>query len=307
MKEQRLSERLFGKPTAAKSSGLSFSLAAILPTAFSFVFLLVLAIIFGEDQGYTGADWYLYCNYLLPQLSFAVVAIIFLRYIRVSPMQAVKSQKCSVKYYIVALILQVGLWSLAELNNVFLRFLQRFGYKDAGIALPSMDGVGFVFVLLAVALLPAVFEELFFRGVLLYGLKSFSKTAAVLLCGALFAIYHQNPVQTIYQFCCGAAFALVAIHAGSILPTVLSHFINNAVILVLTKFGVAEFPTPVFWTVVSVSALCFIGALGYLLFIDKRKNEHTPNKEEQKRFFLFSAVGIFACVFTWLLVLLVGM
>ena len=162
-------------------------------------------------------------------------------------------------------------------------------------------------MLAVVALLPAIFEEIFFRGVLLHGLKNFSQTCAVLLCGALFALYHQNPAQTVYQFCCGAAFALVAIRAKSILPTVLSHFINNAVILILTKFGLTEFSTPVFWTVVTVSTLCLIASLGYLLFIDKEKERQTQNKEEQKRFFLFAAVGIFACAFTWLAVLLLGM
>ena len=136
---------------------------------------------------------------------------------------------------------------------------------------------------------------------------------AVLICGALFSLYHQNPAQTIYQFCCGAAFALVAMRSGSVLPTVLAHFVNNAVILILTKFGVSEFSAPVFITIVVISAVCLVLSLVYLVFLDENKpSEETPLREteiktERKNFWICAAVGIAVCVLTWLLVLVTGM
>jgi membrane protease YdiL (CAAX protease family) len=100
-----------------------------------------------------------------------------------------------------------------------------------------MDGFGFVGVLFVIAVFPAVMEETVFRGLILKGLRQSKEIYAVLLCGALFALYHQKPEQTVYQFCCGAAFALVALRSGSVLPTVVAHFINNAWILIMTKFS----------------------------------------------------------------------
>lgn len=293
--------------TTAKTSGLAYSLAAVLPVVLSFVFLIVISACgLTEKTGYETADWYLYCSYILSQLSFAIVAVWYLRRTATPVSVAVKNQKCHPKYFLVAVALQIGLLCLSELNALFLDFLGNFGYEDGGINLPSMDGFGFIGVLFVVAVLPAVFEEIAFRGVLLKGMRSFGVLGNVLLCGGLFSLYHQNPAQTLYQFCCGAAFALVAIRSGSILPTVLSHFINNAAILILTKYNIADFSTPVFISVMSVSALCLIASLGYLIFIDKTKPER-EDKSERKGFLIYALVGIALCALSWLLTLAGGL
>ncbi len=295
-----------GEPTPAKASGLTFTLAAAGLVLLSFAFLLLLAISGLGVEGVEKKDWYLYCSFLLSPAAFALVAVFVLRWTETPILQEVKSQKCPPKYFIIALLLQVGLLCLSELNEWFLSFLSRFGYEDTPILLPSMDGVGLIGVLLVVAVLPALFEEFIFRGLLLKGMRSFGTAGAVLISGALFALYHQNPAQTLYQFCCGAAFALVALRAGSVLPTVFSHFLNNAVIILLTKFGATEFPAPVLAAVVSASAVCLIGALSWLLFFEKKGFEKEENKTERKAFWLASAVGIGICALTWLSVLISG-
>ena len=303
---------LFGEPTPAKASGLAFSVATLLPTVLSFFFLLILAVLgLGDTEDYQTADWFLYANYLLPQISFALVTLAYLRYRQTSVGVAVKKQACKPVYFLVAIILQIGLFGLSELNSLFIGWLQGFGYEDGGILLPSVDGLGFWGVLLVVGVLAATLEEIVFRGVVLDGLKkNFSLPVAVVICGGMFAIYHQNPAQTLYQFCCGAAFALVALRSGSVLPTAIAHFINNAVILILYKMGVTELATPVVVAVVCVSIVCLIGALGYLIFLDKNEPIRTERQKqvgERKKFFLFSAVGIVVCVLTWLFVLFTGM
>ena len=306
--------RLLGAPTPAKASGLAFSFVAVFPTVLAFVFLIVVSALgLTQTDGYASQDWYLYANFLLPQLAFAVAAFCYLKYVGMPVKQAVQKQKCHPKYYLIALLLQIGLLSLSELNGLFLKLLGELGYQDAGISLPSLDGFGLVGVLFVVALLPAVFEETVFRGVLLSGLKAFGKTGAILLCGGLFALYHQNPAQTAYQFCCGAAFALVALKAGSILPTALAHFLNNATVILFTKFGVNGFPTPILIALIITSAVCLLGTLSYLLFFDnfdkktKENSLKTEEKGEKKRFFLTASVGIAVCFITWISVLIAGL
>lgn len=299
---------LFGQPTSAKASGLAFSVATVLPTVLSFIFLMALSVLgLAQTEDYQRQDWYLYANYLLPQISFAIVAFLYLRYRQIPVKTAVKSQKCKPKYFIIALLLQIGLFGLSELNSLFLSWLERFGYTDAGISLPSVEGFGFIGVLLVIGVFASVLEEIVFRGALLNGLKNaFSAPVSVLLCGALFAVFHQNPAQTVYQFCCGTAFALVALKSGSVLPTVLSHFINNTAILILYKTGVTQFPLPVFITVVALSAVCLLGTLWYLIFVDKTPEKQATEKLEKKNFFLYALVGIALCTLTWVLVLLSG-
>jgi membrane protease YdiL (CAAX protease family) len=297
---------LIGTPTPAKASGLTYSLAAILSVVVAFLFLIGIAVLGLAKEGYENSDWYLYCSYLLTPLTFLWIAYFVLRWSRQSFRLEIRAQACPIKYFAIAILLQCGLFCLSMLNTEFLEWLEKFGYEDTPIQLPSMDGFGLIGVLFTIAVMPAIFEELIFRGLLLKGMISFGTVGAVFLNGALFALYHQNPAQTLYQFCCGCAFALVAIRAGSILPTVVSHFINNALIVILTKFGIVDIGGVV---VLIISILCLIASLVWLLFFDKGKNEtcNKINKTEIKSFFLYASVGIAMYALTWISVLLTGL
>ena len=275
-----------GEPTPAKVSGLTYSLAAVGMITLSFLAMLLL-FAFGvtAKEGYAESDLYLYVSYLVTPTAFAFVSWWVLRW-KGTPLRVfIKEQKCLKRYFLLAVTLQIGLLSLSELNSLFLNFLGKFGYESQPLQLPSMDGFGFIGVLLAVAVMPALFEEVIFRGLLLKGMDTFGTVGAVLISGGLFALFHQNPAQTAYQFCCGAAFALVAIRSGSILPTVLAHFINNALILTLQKLGVSAFPQPVYISILCVSAVCLIGTLSWLIFVDKgtQPRNVSEGKKERKR------------------------
>ena len=102
-----------------------------------------------------------------------------------------------------------------------------------------------------------------------------------------------------YQFLCGSAFALVAVRSGSTLPTMLSHFINNALILILTKLGVQTMPV---WFYI-LSAVCLVGSLVYLIFIDKKEQtskEMGVDSDGVKQFFWCASVGLFIYVVVWI-------
>ena len=311
-KQQGTVAAFLGEPTPAKLSGLTFSVTSIAAVAWACLFTVILIVCgVADNPDYTKSEWYLYCSFLITPLAFALSAVLLLRWSKTPLKTELQAQKCHPKYFIVAIILQIGLLGLSELNVLFLEFLGRFGYVETPIELPSMNGFGFVGVLFAVAVLPAIFEEWIFRGFLLKGMRTFGTAGAVLLSGALFSLFHQNPAQTIYQFCCGAAFALVAVRSGSILPTMLAHFINNALILTLTKFGIMSFPTPVFIAIVCVSGVCLIGSLGWLLFVDKKPIPQSlgveEGKKERKRFWLAASAGLVICGVSWLSALLMGL
>ena len=310
-KQTGLWASLIGEPSPAKTSGLTFSLATVGIIVASFLWMTILIIVGATQQeGYAQTDWYLYVSYVLTPIVFALVAGGLLHWTKTPLKRAWEGQLCPPKYYLIAVLLQVGLFSLSQINNLFLEFLGNFGYQQTPIQIPSMEGFGFISVLFVIGVLPAIFEEILFRGFLLKGLRSFGEVGAVLLCGGLFALFHQNPAQTLYQFCCGAAFAFVALKSGSILPTILSHFINNAIILTLTKFGISTFDSLVGWIVFGVSVLCLIASM-VCLFMDKQPKKEELSKEEKQAervlFFKSSAVGIVICALIWLMTLFVGM
>ena len=79
------------------------------------------------------------------------------------------------------------------------------------------------------ALLPALCEELAFRGFLLTGLqKSFRPRTAVLLCRFLYAIYHMNVFRFLPAFFLGVVLGLLTVRSKSLVPAMMFSFLHNA-------------------------------------------------------------------------------
>ena len=291
--QQGFLSSLVGDPTPEKQAGLTYSMAAIV--------ILFLSLVYGCIPESAGTAR-VYLSFMVAPVAFLLLGAWYFIYTKRSVKAFAKAQNCHPKYYLIAVILQIGLLSLSELNTLFLEFLEKFGYEYTEPVLPSVEGAGFIGVMLVIAVLPAMMEDFFFRGIQLEGIKRFGTAGGVLLSGALFALFHQNPAQTVYQFICGAAFALVAIKSGSFLPTALAHFINNAYILVLYKYEVTSFSTPVYAIILATSAICLIVSLGYLLFADRQKTEKKTGK--YSGFFLCASLGIAVFALSWVSALL---
>jgi sodium transport system permease protein len=86
-------------------------------------------------------------------------------------------------------------------------------------------------VFLMLALLPALCEELAFRGFILSGLRrAFRPRAAVLLSSFLFALSQMNVFQFVPHFLLGTVLALLAVRGG-VLPAMAFRLVYNALLL----------------------------------------------------------------------------
>lgn len=303
--------RLFKGLNDEKSAGLAFSASIVLVFIFSMLLgMVIIAAGLTKNENYNKTDWYLYCSYLLPQIAFIIIAILYF----VQGGNSVKKTigKPKAIYILLAIILQFGLFSLSSLNSLFLTWLEKFGYQPSEVLIPGTNGAKVIPVLFVIAVLPACMEELFFRGILFKGLKKGGGIFSILLCAALFSLYHQSPVQTAYQFVCGACFALIAYRSGSIVPTIISHFLNNACIVILYAIGKTNAFNNVAF--LCVSAVCLVGVLVYLIFIDKtgkktaedNSTQETSERVDKKGFFLYALVGIVLCAVSWITNLVSG-
>lgn len=92
-------------------------------------------------------------------------------------------------------------------------------------------------ILFGMALLPAIGEELLFRG-FLYGTLSnrLKPWLAIVITGLVFGAYHMSLAKLIAVSMLGAYFAYVIYKRGSICNTMLMHFLNNAVGLLITIY-----------------------------------------------------------------------
>jgi membrane protease YdiL (CAAX protease family) len=99
--------------------------------------------------------------------------------------------------------------------------------------------------LVAIAVVPALAEEIVFRGVLARGLATrIAPASAIVISAAVFGLYHLVPAQMIATFLLGILLALLALRAGSALPSMIAHALNNAVAITLTR---DELPAASHW------------------------------------------------------------
>jgi len=91
------------------------------------------------------------------------------------------------------------------------------------------------------AVSPAVCEETLFRGPILRGLGSrLGPAAAILTTAGLFGIFHLDIYRLIPATVLGVLLGTLAEQARSIVPSMLAHFCNNAILVTLARAGLDE-------------------------------------------------------------------
>ena len=112
-------------------------------------------------------------------------------------------------------------------------------------------------------------------------------------------------MQTVYQFICGCLFALIAVRSGSVIPSMIAHFANNAVILLDAKFlFFTNLSGAPLYILCALSAAALLAVLVRLAFFDK---SNARKKEGAVRPFLVpAAVGLAVGALVWAVNLAAG-
>jgi sodium transport system permease protein len=108
---------------------------------------------------------------------------------------------------------------------------ERFAKALEGALL--LDGQPLWVLLLALAVTPALCEELLFRGLVFSGLRRLGPIAAVVLSALLFAFAHASIYRLVPTFALGALLGYARLKSGSIVPGMIIHAINNGLAMVL--------------------------------------------------------------------------
>lgn len=99
-----------------------------------------------------------------------------------------------------------------------------------------LEETGVVTTIAGIAVLPALAEEIVFRGVLLRALATQKRLwIAVVMSSAVFGIYHVLPAQVVATFLLGCLLGLLTLRARSIVPAVVAHFLNNAIAIIVSR------------------------------------------------------------------------
>lgn len=103
-----------------------------------------------------------------------------------------------------------------------------------------MNGApGLMAIVIVLAVLPAAFEELAFRGFVLSGMQRMkSSLGAVVVSSFFFALAHAVFQQSILAFVAGLMFGVIAWRTGSIFPCIACHAVHNSMSILLGELKV---------------------------------------------------------------------
>ena len=119
----------------------------------------------------------------------------------------------------------LGVANLANLAGALINRLT--GSPATSEMLPS-GGPELLMQFLALCVMPAIAEELLFRGAFQGLMRPCGSAAAIFAPALLFGVQHLDLAQGLTAFACGVFLGCLAERSGSILPGMLLHFVNNA-------------------------------------------------------------------------------
>ncbi len=283
-----------------KDLGFSFGFAV----AVMMVASVVLTLIFGETQG-----WKFWLMQAIYTLLVGGSAFVYAALTKTNPVTAAKLNKkprlAHLGWGFLAIVCLI--FGMMPLNTMLMEAIEAMGLKRPAVELPN-DVAGLIVV---ATILPAFCEELVFRGTVAQSAERMSnRYAALAISGALFALFHANPAQTLHQFVLGAFLTLLVFRSGSLWTSILAHLFNNALVVALnyTVLGTEEF-----WNVKTntgvVLGLMFAGLIGFGLCVFGylktthsvwQKNTEKDAREEKNTIsLLVLCVSAAACLVLW--------
>ncbi len=169
---------------------------------------------------------------LLYAVSFGLPVISARIFYRDMPMSSFDGRPS--KYTVPMVLASIGIiYAAAIVNNLVTLPFDAFGLDIYTLDITMTVTPATVLAkLISLVIVPALLEELLFRGVILGSLLPYGKTEAVLVSALLFAMMHQNPKQFIYTFAAGCVMGYFVAEGRSLFLGIIIHAVNNFISLV---------------------------------------------------------------------------
>ncbi|MDR0850797.1 MAG: CPBP family intramembrane metalloprotease [Christensenellaceae bacterium] len=223
-------------------------------------------------------------SYILNAVLYLLFLGAFLIYSKIGKIDIIKANEFNKKinFGIVGICVAISVICILFFNSFI-------GLVDSGLEYikPSstitLSGAWWAVIgaIITMTVMPAIIEEFIFRGVIFKGLLSrFKPAAAIVLSALMFALFHFEIHQFVYQFILGIVFACIVYYTGSIVYSMIVHFFNNFIVIMAVYFSpllsnIEEMlPTDV-WSAVDIVlaiGLALVGAgiiIGLIIAIKK--------------------------------------
>ena len=134
-------------------------------------------------------------------------------------------------------ILYIGVYALMLVVSFILMSIFPESAENTAMTFDILMEQPFVSVVLVMTVMPAIGEELYFRGLIFGSLRHrYSAVWAIILSSVIFGVFHLSLVKILPTGMLGACFAYVAYTSGSIYIGMFLHFFNNLVSAISMKY-----------------------------------------------------------------------
>jgi sodium transport system permease protein len=133
----------------------------------------------------------------------------------------------------------------------------------------DINGASLSYLIVSVAILPAVCEEFLFRGFILTSFMNGGKRSrgflAIVSCGILFGFLHLEPAQIPMTALIGILLSWACVKTGSVFVPVVMHAFHNLSLLLLFRYGSSILPTSSVGMLVHGGIAMFLLDAGFVL------------------------------------------
>ncbi len=272
-------------------SGFAFASMIAVYVFISFIGQFIALAIFGKGSAYLAICSTFSC------LSMAVVLFAILRVKKTNVFKGVNLKPCNFVYILHALAISYGmLFGFGFINDAVVQLFVNIGLNVSQLEVPLNSHLHFIVFALVLAVLPALFEECFFRGFMQDNLKGIKTYLAILTVSLSFALYHKSLAQFVYQLIYGIALGLLFNRSGSVIPCIIAHFLNNFSVICFEYYHIN---VNLYNPLLIISGLFILGVSLFILIFHQREktSQCQQGLSALKDFYLpFGLFGALICL-----------
>ncbi|HHT64519.1 MAG: CPBP family intramembrane glutamic endopeptidase [Caldicoprobacterales bacterium] len=191
--------------------------------------LMLLSSVLTTRLNTEGDRYYLYM-FLLQLVTIGLPTVLYLIWQKRDIKYTLRLSKISAAEILLSIGLAVfGYGVIGIINLLWIFFLSQFGTPQTATIPPIETGRHYLMAILVIAATPAILEEFMFRGVIQRGYERVGRLASILFTGILFAFLHLSIVSIPAIIVMGILLCYIAYRSNSIWPSIIYHFVNNAI------------------------------------------------------------------------------
>jgi len=198
-------------------------------------------------------------------------------------------------YILLAVICYLVLYPIViSFNSIIYKF---FPARDLTY---NLNTANYFISLIPMVILPAIAEELLYRGLIFKGLQKAGNTFAIIASAIMFSLFHLSLEQTIYPFLMGLILAVIMCYENNIIYCITLHLTNNFLALTIKYFNINL--SFAHWSYYLIAILCLFAFISIITIIIKKLKEKTQVEKISSEHKVYFAICLAIVLILWIVI-----